>query len=372
MSGTHARSQMPSYEIMSDWTDLSAVAKADSSWAHNGLVVTAGGELIGFHAGQLVVFDKDGHLLRVVRPGLTEGHGITLVREGGDEYLWITDPGFVFACSADEGDDAWAALFGKGIRCETREPRVVKMTLEGEIRLELPIPPMDAALPPGMMGQYCPCGSAVDEERFGGTGDVWVADGYGSSLVHRFDKSGRHLATLTGDEGGGRFVCPHAVFVDRRDHKAPELYIADRENKRIQVFDLEGRYMRTFGDTFLNSPSGFAQWGEVLVVAELYQRLALLDGDDNLIGYIGADVNAGEQGWPERPGWPNALGDDGHTQAPHLPPAHRFNSPHSVAVDADGNLYVSEWLIGGRYSKLVVSRDSQPGRQLTKERTSDD
>jgi hypothetical protein len=346
---------MPAYDFTSDWTDLSAVPNADSSWAHNGLVVTARGELIGFHGGQLVAFDQDGHLLRVVRPGLTEGHGITLVREGDDEYLWITDPGFVFACSADDGDEEWAPLFGKGIHRETREPRVVKMTLDGEIRLELPIPPIDPALPPGMMGQYCPCGSAVDEERFGGSGDVWVADGYGSSLVHRFNKSGRHLAALTGEEGGGRFVCPHAVFIDRRDHKAPELYIADRENKRVQVYDLRGRYLRTFGETFLNSPSGFAQWGEVLVVAELYARLAVLDAHDNLVGYIGDDPTAKEgQGWPERPGWPNALAHDGHVVAPQLPQPERFNSPHSVAVDADGNLYVSEWLIGGRYSKLVI------------------
>jgi hypothetical protein len=309
--------------------------------------------LIGFHAGQLVSFDKDGHVGRVVKPGLTEGHGITLVREGDEELLWITDPGFVFAPIADEGDADFAPLFGKGIHRETREPRVVKMTLNGEIRTELSIPPMDSDLPPGMMGQYCPCGSAVDEERFGGSGDVWVADGYGSSLVHRFDKDGNHLSTLTGEEGGGRFLCPHAVFIDRRGDKTPELYVADRENKRVQVYDLQGRYLRTFGETFLNSPSGFVQWGDVLVVAELYARLAVLDTDDNLVGYLGADPEA-KGGWPERPGWPNALDSDGRAEAPHLPDADRFNSPHSVAVDAEGNLYVSEWLIGGRYTKLVI------------------
>src|ERR1700730_13349425 len=64
MSTTHARAEMPAYDFMSDWTDLSAVPNADSSWAHNGLVVSAGGELIGFHGGQLVAFDQDGHLLR--------------------------------------------------------------------------------------------------------------------------------------------------------------------------------------------------------------------------------------------------------------------------------------------------------------------
>jgi hypothetical protein len=48
------------------------------------------------------------------------------------------------------------------------------------------------------------------------------------------------------------------------------------------------------------------------------------------------------------------LTDDGYVQAPHLSDPDRFNSPHSVAVDNDGNLYVSEWLLGGRYTKLTV------------------
>ena len=58
-------------------------------------------------------------------------------------------------------------VFGKGVHVESRPPRVVKMTLDGEILAELPIPPREAKSPPGMMGDYCPCGTAVDEERFG-------------------------------------------------------------------------------------------------------------------------------------------------------------------------------------------------------------
>ncbi len=226
---------------------------------------------------------------RVVNQELTEGHGITLVREGDDEYLWISDPGFVFQYTADVADDAMAPMFGKGLRHVGGEPRVVKVTLAGEVCLALPIPSFDPGYGPGQMGPYCPCGTAIDEERFGGSGDIWVADGYGSSLVHRFDKLGRHVFTLSGDEGGGRFNCPHAVFIDRRNNKSPELYIADRGNKRVQVYDLDGRYLRTFGEDFLNSPSGFAQWGDVLVVAELFARLVALDSEDHLIGYIGAD-----------------------------------------------------------------------------------
>jgi hypothetical protein len=38
----------------------------------------------------------------------------------------------------------------------------------------------------------------------------------------------------------------------------------------------------------------------------------------------------------------------------HQPVPYEFNSPHSLATDADGNLYVSEWLIAGRYTKLKI------------------
>src|ERR1039458_4902300 len=89
---THAA--LPDYEITGDWADLSMVPDVASSWAHNGVVITAGGELIGFHAGHLVAFDVHGRVIRTVRPGFTEGHGLTLVKEGNEEYLWISDPGF--------------------------------------------------------------------------------------------------------------------------------------------------------------------------------------------------------------------------------------------------------------------------------------
>jgi hypothetical protein len=348
---------IPSYAVVGDWADLSGVAGAPSCWVHNAIVATDGDEIICFHAGQLVAFDPDGRLLRVVDTGLTEGHGITLVHEGDSEYLWVSDPGFVFSCGTDDGDPNWTPLFGKGVRCDTRSPRVVKMGLDGQILSELPVPPQDPAIPAGPMGSYCPCGCVVDEERFGGTGDIWVADGYGSGLVHRFDKDGNHLSTLTGEEGSGRLLCPHAIFIDRRNDKVPELYIADRINVRVLVYDVEGRYLRTFGETFLNSPSDFATWGDLLVVAEIYERLAVLDADDRLVGYIGANPDpAAAQGWPTRPGWPNDLADDGRTEIPHLPRHDRFNSPHAVAADADGNLYVSEWLLGGRYTKLAAQR----------------
>ncbi len=49
-------------------------------------------------------------------------------------------------------------------------------------------------------GFFAPTSVAVNGPRHGGNGDVWVADGYGESLVHRYSADGRYLSTLTGEE----------------------------------------------------------------------------------------------------------------------------------------------------------------------------
>jgi len=346
-------------EMRSDWADLSAVPGIDSSWAHGGLAATSAGEVIGFHAGQLVTFDEQGLVQQVVATEMVDGHGLTLVGEGPEQALWVCDPGFAFVRSDDDGDDGdegLAALFGTGIRQVTGPPRVVKLHLDGEVVAELPQPPADSCDSTGPGGgSYAPTATAVDEERFGGSGDVWVADGYGSSLVHRFDSSGRHVSALSGEEGAGRFDCPHALLVDRRRAAIPRLYITDRGNRRVQVYDLEGRYLRSFGEGVLNSPSALARWGDLLVVAELFGRLAVFDATDRFVGYLGAGPDAEvdpDRGWPTRPGWPNDLSAEGRATPPAAG-AGWFTSPHSLAADADGNLYVSEWLLRGRYHQVT-------------------
>ena len=102
-SGWQSAGDAYGYDMTFDWADLTAVPEAVNSWAHNGIVVTGASELIGFHAGLLVTFDRSGNVSRSARPGLTEGHGITLVREGDDEFLWVSDPGFVFEVGPDDG-----------------------------------------------------------------------------------------------------------------------------------------------------------------------------------------------------------------------------------------------------------------------------
>lgn len=327
------------YEWLGDWATLPDSASARTGWAHPGLAVTATNEIITFHPGDptVLVFDQDGTLRRTIATGLTEGHGITLTREGATDYLWIADSG------AKRNPQT-----GYGYSGGTAVGQVVKMTLDGRIVLCLERPHLEIYRD----GVYQPTSVAVNEERFGGNGDVWVADGYGQSYIHRycrFSKDGEYLNSISinGEEGGGRFSTPHAVWIDTRKAE-PELYIADRSNHRIQVYDVEGTFKRVIGADFLSSPSAFARDGDFLIVAELRARLSILDGDDRLVGYLGANEDVCTMA-----GWPNMLDATGTpTRTNRLEPG-KFNSPHGIGVDADGNIYVAEWLIGGRMTKLV-------------------
>jgi hypothetical protein len=329
-AGPHA------FEWQGDWFRLPDSPSARRGWAHPGLAVTGAGQVVTFHQGDPTVlfFAPDGTLARAVDTGLAEGHGLTLVEEDGVERLWVADsgakrePGIAYQYTAPR-----------------RSGRVIKMDLDGRVLLE--IGPPD--LPLYRDGLFSPTAVAVDEVRLGGSGDVWVADGYGQNQVHRysrFSKAGDYLGSIDGSEGAGPFKTPHAVWFDRRKPE-PELYVADRANGRVQVYDPAGRFKRVFGEGYLSSPSAFAADGDLLIVAELRARLALLDRDDRLVGYLGDDAPVADL-----PGWPNRLDARGQSvRPPDLAPG-KFNSPHGLAADRDGNLYVAEWLIGGRYTRL--------------------
>jgi len=75
--------------------------------------------------------------------------------------------------------------------------------------------------------------------------------------------------------------------------------VADRANRRVQVYDLAGEFRKAFGTGFLTSPSGFVTYGDVMLVAELCARLTLLDVNDNFVAYLwDNDAICTNDGWP--------------------------------------------------------------------------
>ena len=322
------------YEWIDGWASIPDTESARSGWAHPGIVVTETGNIVTYHPGDptVLIFNGDGDLLTSWDSGVFEGHGMAIAKEGDTEYLWIAD---------NSGKNLKEA--GYNYLPEGKSGQVVKMTLDGHRVMKLA--PPDLAV--YRDGRYSPTSVLVNEERHGGNGDVWVADGYGMSYLHRYNKAGEYVSSINGEEGdAGRFDQPHGIFIDRRK-PGPELYISDRSNKRVQVYDLEGNFKRAFGPDFLNSPSGFVTFGEFMVVAELRARLVVIDSHDRFVLELGENEQVCEvDGWPN-----NRSGDE--IVPSKLLEAGKFNSPHGMAIDSHDNLYIAEWLIGGRVTKLA-------------------
>ena len=305
------------YDWTEKWARIPETESAQTGWAHHDMVISESGDVIGFHQADptVLVFDEEGTLKRVVEVEVANAHGMSLVNEGGSEFLWMAD---------------------------NTTGKVIKITLDGETVMRIQRPDIDVY----REGKYSPTSVAVDEVRNGGAGDVWVADGYGESYVHRYDSAGNYISSINGEEGeAGAFTQPHGIWVDTRKPKR-ELYIADRANGRVQVYDLEGNFLRTFGrepgKDWLHSPSAFALSGDLMFLAELRGcRVTVLDRNDNLVGYLGENTGA----FLLLDGWPNVPQE---TLEPGL-----FNSPHGIAADGQGNVYVADWLIGGRITKLT-------------------
>src|ERR1035437_9052043 len=77
----------------------------------------------------------------------------------------------------------------------------------------------------------------------GRNGDLYISDGYGNARVHRFAADGRHI-TSWGQPGSGpgEFNLPHGIAVD----SSGRVYIADRENSRVQIFTANGAFLKSW------------------------------------------------------------------------------------------------------------------------------
>lgn len=128
--------------------------------------------------------------------------------------------------------------------------------------------------------------------------------------------------------------CPHGLIVDCRQG-TPILTVADRGNRRLQQFDLEGRHIGFVKDE-LRAPCHFHERDGVMLIPDLESRVTLFDRNNRLITH---------------------LGDGGHykgirEQAREAFKEGKFVAPHGACFDHAGNIFVVEWVEVGRITKL--------------------
>lgn len=305
------------YKWIENWIQIPRTPEGEKNGRTHGVVVSKSGKIIIFHQAipSVLIYDESGNPISTWGdfPG---AHGMSLIMENNTEYLLLTDE---------------------------FSSQVVKTTLDGEIVMTLPRPE-NAAYDKGGKN-YIPTWAAQNEE----TGEIWVSDGYGASLVHRFSPEGKHQMSIDGIEGAGRFLEPHGINFCRSAHGF-ELFITDRANHRIVVYDKNGKFLRS--SMVAHSPCSFDFLDSLVVVPELFGSIKILDKESfRLIAEIGANDSIRPRpdgGWwpPIAPeGWPDLSGTKHVREG-------RFNSPHCAAFTSDGDIYVVEWIIGGRVTKL--------------------
>jgi DNA-binding beta-propeller fold protein YncE len=286
------------------------------------------GPAYGASAAQLLQFLPDGRFVREIGHNLYAWSFAHSVRIDKDDNIWV----------ADKGSDMVVKFNPEG-RVVMVFGRKQEASDEGTEPLKHPKPP----LPPveGMFRQ-------VTDMAWDAAGNTYISDGYVNSRIAKADKDGVWLKSW-GEPGDkpGQFNIPHSIAVDAQNN----VYVADRGNRRIQVFDTDGKFLRQItidvpapadaraaigakptANTGTMAPG--APWtlcitpgpNQVLYTSDAYPgRIYKLSLDGKVLGMLG---KAGKQ--PGQFGW-----------------------IHSIACPSENELYVAE-ILNWRVQRLVL------------------
>ena len=173
----------------------------------------------------VIVFNKDGEVVDQWGTQFPGGHGLTISPEGDEEYLYITESG-------------WATDPNRGYVTKN-EGWVTKMTLDGRVVFMLGHPMTQGAYTPEM--SFMPTEVAV-----GPNGDLYVADGYGSSYILQYNHRGEFIRKFGGKNNADpRYNLDeaHGVAIDYRDPGNPKVVVTSRQDAAFKYFTLDGQYL---------------------------------------------------------------------------------------------------------------------------------
>ena len=304
-AGTAPAQSGGAYQVVRGWP----VLPEGFSFGHvPGLDVDAHNHVWLFHRGTLnpvmALDGKTGEVVRHFGEGMfVRPHGLRVDPEG---FVWVTDK-----------DDNL----------------IYKFTHEGKVVQTLGTK--------GVAGQDGTHFSGVADLIFQPNGDFYVADGYVNSRVAKFSKSGKFLFEWgRKGTGPGEFDCPHSVALDPKGL----VYVADRGNARVQIFDPKGKYLREWKSPELGRPwaVGMGYDGYMYVVdgGDAYIKQSRTDPNPTCLDrgrVLKVDLNGKIAA---------QIGSYGRYDG-------QFIWPHNVALGKDGAVYVSEVHTGMRVQKFV-------------------
>lgn len=299
------------FEPVADWLKLPP-GRENLGPMHGDVAVSAAGEVyvsVEDPEAGLMVFAPDGRFLRVVPNVPSDLHGFVIRDRGDGEYL-----------------------YGASLRGQT----IVKASLDGEIVFQLP-----ASVIPDRYKTENRFSEGINvlltSMDVAPNGDFYVTDGYSSDYIHHFDKDGKYLKSFGGKGRPYNFNTLHKLAIDER-FDPPRIIATDRANNRVVHMSLDGDFLGVVAEG-LKLPAAVTILGDKAIIGELQGRVSILDRDGLVVGTVGENNEEGigtNQMPPDR--WRTGY----------------VVSPHGVATNADGDLFVSEFNTFGRVHKFEL------------------
>jgi hypothetical protein len=264
----------------------------------------------GSSIAPILEFDTSGKLIRSIGAGLMIfPHALYVDKE---DNVWVVDE------RTESEKELAENPAGRGLGAA-----VLKFSPEGKLLMTLGTP--------GVAGDPPQAFSRPSSVVVNSVGEIFVADGYPSdsnktARIVKFSREGKFLRTWgTRGSGPGEFEYPHSLAMD----SIGRLFVADRDNKRIQIFDAQGKYL-----------AEWKQFGDPTSV--------FIDARDRL--YVSATALVGDSLSDFPPGIRVGSAKDGSVGAfiPARSPEGKdhlgrsFAGAEGVAADAMGNVYATE------------------------------
>ena len=256
----------------------------------------------------VIVYDKSGKLIETWGTEYPGAHGLTLVKENGEDFLLITD---------------------------YERHQIIKTTLKGKVVFTI-----DAPLETGeykTKEEFKPTETTVASN-----GDIYVADGYGKQYITHYNSKGE-IQNIFGGRGQkeDQFLNAHGICFDARNESSPSLLITAREKNQLKRFDLQGNFLETI------PVPGALICRPVIHKKDIYfavlRSKSSWDSDSGFVLIMNDQNEVVSCPGATAPSYQN-------NQLSELYQTLRlFQHPHDVCIDDDDNVYVAQWNSGQTY-----------------------
>jgi hypothetical protein len=205
------------------------------------------GPAYGNTASQILEFDRNGVFLREIGKNLYAWSFAHTVRVDKDDNIWATDKGSDMVIKFNP-EGRVEMVFGRKSEASDLDAH------PHERNANPPLPAVD--------GRF----RQPTDVTWDAQGNIYISDGYVNSRVAKYDKNGDWVKSWgEPGTGPGQFRLPHSIAIDRNDN----IYVGDRSNHRVQVFDTEGKFLRMFSVDVPPVPGTHAVYGPTPTGARL-------------------------------------------------------------------------------------------------------